>query len=146
MGHRTDKPGVDITGVRYSAKDYPEKELTEKIIGCAITVHRELGPGYLESIYENALSHELMKQGLAFERQRVVRVFYDGIQVGEHRLDLFVEGRVVVELKSVDTLTQKHLAQTISSLKAVGANVGLLMNFDEAKLVDGIRRVVLTRD
>ncbi len=131
--------------VRCPDEKYPEKELTERIIGCAIRVHRELGAGYLEAIYENALVHEFVKEEIAFERQRTAKVYYDGVQVGEHRFDLFVESKVVVELKSVEMLTEKHLAQMISTLKTVGAKVGLLMNFDEAKLVDGIRRVVLTK-
>ncbi|MGC9455501.1 MAG: GxxExxY protein [Phycisphaerae bacterium] len=121
---------------------YPQKELTEKIIGCAIRVHRELGPGYLEAIYETALSHELRKAGLGVERQKPVKVYYDGVEVGGHRVDILVEGKVVLELKSVETLTRKHTAQVISTLKACGAKVGLLINFDEVRLADGIRRVV----
>jgi len=139
----TRESGARVTPAGLPSEQYPEKELTEKIIGCAIRVHRELGPGYLEGIYENALSHELAKQGLRFERQRVVKVFYDGFEVGEHRIDMLVEGRVVLELKSVEVLSDKHVAQTISTLKAIGARVALLINFDESKVVDGIRRVVL---
>jgi GxxExxY protein len=122
---------------------YPEQDLTEQIIGCGIRVHRALGPGYLEAIYENAFAHGLAKEGLAFDRQRVVKVFYDGIEVGEHRIDIVVEGRVVLELKSVETLHPKHVAQIISTLRAAGVKVGLLINFNEARLVDGIKRVVL---
>jgi len=143
MKPRTDKPGIQIAPERYSDEKYPEKELTEKIIGCAINVHRQLGPGYLEGIYENALAYELTKRGVNFDKY-VAKVLYDGVTVGEHRVDLLVEGKVVVELKSVDVVVQKHLAQVISSLKAVGANVGLLVNFDEAKLVDGLHRLILT--
>ncbi len=134
--------GAKVRGVGFSEDKYPEKELTQRIIGCAIEVHRALGPGYLEAIYENALAHELTKQGLRFERQRVVKVYYDDVEVGEHRLDLLVENKVVLELKSVDGLAPKHTAQIISTLKAVGAKVGLLINFDEARVVDGIKRVV----
>ncbi len=103
-----------------------------------------MGPGYLEAIYENALALELRKQGLAFERQYVAPVYYDGAKVGEHRADILVERTVVVELKSVEDLTETHMAQVISTLKAVQVRVGLLMNFRSAKLVDGVRRVVLT--
>lgn len=142
MGAPAKRKHATVTGLAFSEDEYPEKVLTQKIIGCAINVHRELGPGYLESIYENALGHEFAKQGLNFEAQRVVKVFYDGVEVGLHRIDLLVEGKVVLELKSVDALTQKHVAQMISTLKAVGAKVGLLMNFNESRLVDGIRRVV----
>ena len=136
---------TEVIGSRYSDREYPDKALTERIIGCAITVHRELGPGYLEMIYERALAHEFIKQGVCFEQQRTVKVFYDGVAVGEHRVDLFVEGKIVVELKSVEDISQKHVAQVISTLKAVGATVGLLINFDQARLVDGVKRVVLTR-
>ena len=145
MGPRKRANRIKLGGVGFPDEEYPEKELTQRIIGCAIRVHRELGPGYLEAIYENALCHELAKQGVKFERQRVAKVFYDGVHVGEHRIDIFVEGTVVIELKSAEMLTSKHTAQVISTLKAAKAEVGLLMNFDEAVLVDGIRRVVLSR-
>ena len=125
-------------------QEYPEKELTGRIIGCAIAVHRELGPGFLEAIYERAMAHELAKAGLKFSTQYVVKVFYDGVEVGEHRVDILVEGKVVVERKSVETVTDKHLAQVISTRKAVGAKVGLLINFDEPRLAHGVRRVVLS--
>ncbi len=124
-------------------KEYPEKDLTERIIGCAIKVHRALGPGYLEVIYENALAFELSRCGLGVDRQRVVKVLYEGVEVGEHRIDLVVEGRVVLELKAVERLNDKHAAQVISTLRASGLKVGLLINFNEARLVDGVRRVVL---
>jgi len=138
------KADVEKVGLHpRSGRSYPEAELTERIIGACIAVHRELGPGYLEGIYENALAHELSQRGLPFERQRLMRVMYDGIEVGEHRIDLLVAGKVVLELKSVDQLTPKHVAQAISTLKAVGAKVALLVNFNEARVIDGIRRVVL---
>ncbi len=133
-----------VTGVTGKADDYPHKDLTERIIGCAINVHRDLGPGSLESIYENALAHELGKAGLQVERQVATDITYDGIVCGQHRLDLLVDGQVIVELKHVDGLHDKHLAQVISTLKAFGIPVGLLINFNEAKLVNGIRRVVFS--
>lgn len=133
MGTSAKRDCATVRGIAFSADQYPEKALTEKIIGCAINVHRELGPGYLESIYENALAHEFAKQGLNFETQRRVKVFYDSVEVGVHPVDVLVEG---------DALTQKHVAQMISTLKAVGTKAGLLINFDETRLVDGIRRVV----
>lgn len=142
MTGRRRESGAGVSGVGFSEEQYPHKELTNKIIGCDINVHRKLGPGYLESVYENALARELSRQGLSFDRQYVVKVFYDGVEVGRHRLDIFVEGKVVVEIKSVETLIDKHIAQIISTLKAVGAKVGLLINFDESRLVDGVRRVV----
>jgi GxxExxY protein len=136
--------GAEVTPAADVPGDYPEKDLTRAIIGCAIEVHRRLGPGYLEAIYEVALAHELTKKGLACQRQRVVNVLYDGVVVGEHRIDIVVEDKVVLELKSVEQLTAKHVAQTISTLKAAGLRVALLLNFDEAKLVDGVRRVILS--
>ena len=126
-------------------KDYPEKGLTEEIIRCAIAVHRTLGPGFVENIYESAMAHELGKIGRSFERQKIVKVFYDGIEVGEHRIDLFVEQKVVVELKSADAIVGKHVAQVISTLKAAGVQVGLLLNFDQARMIDGVKRVILSK-
>ncbi len=121
---------------------YRHKELSERIIGCAIAVHRELGPGYLEAIYENALAHELGKQGIAFRRQQAFEVYYDAVKVREHRVDLLVEDAVVVELKSVEAVLPVHTAQAISTLKAARIKVGLLVSFNQSRLVDGIRRVV----
>lgn len=124
-------------------EQYPCQELTATVIGCAMTVHRELGPGFVESVYENALSHELAKQQLPFTRQGVVPVRYDGKVVGEHRYDLLVDDQVLVELKSVDRLGPVHTAQVLSTLKAVGVKVGLLLNFNDAVLKNGVKRVVL---
>jgi len=106
-------------------------------------VHRELGPGYLEQIYENALVHELSAKGMRVEQQKEAPVYYDGVQVGLHRADLIVEGCVVVELKSVEALTRVHMAQLLSTMKAVGVKVGLVMNFNQERLVDGLKRLVL---
>ena len=90
-----------ILGPASGERCFPERELTERIIGSAIAVHKALGPGFLESVYEKALAHELAKQGLRFERQETTKVLYDGVVCGEHRLDFLVEERVVVELKHV---------------------------------------------
>lgn len=124
-------------------EECPEHDLTEKVIGCAIKVHRELGPGFLEIMYERALLHELGKAGLKTENQKPVTVYYDGIEIGEHRADILVEDRVLVELKSTDGLHPKHTAQVMSTLKAFDIKIGLLLNFNEARLVDGLRRVIL---
>ena len=134
---------VQVSPDAGEGEEFPEKELTGKIIGCAIQVHRELGPGFLESIYENALGVELIKQGLRFERQKLVRVIYEGVEVGVHRCDFIVDDRVLVELKSADTLSDKHVAQVISTMKAFDVRVGLLFNFDETRLMNGFRRFVL---
>lgn len=114
---------------------------TGRILGCAFTVHRELGPGFLESVYESALAQELAARGIGFRRQAYVPVHYRGELVGEHYLDLLVEERVVVELKAVRAVAPAHLATVLSYLKASGMRVGLILNFGKANL--GIKRVVL---
>ena len=114
--------------------------LTDKIIAAAIEVHRRLGPGFIESIYENALVHELGKQGLRVEQQVELPVQYDGLEVGKHRLDLFVEGTIVVELKAIKDLEDIHFAIVRSYLRAAGAKHGLLLNF--AKVTLEVRRVM----
>lgn len=118
-------------------------ELTEKIIGAAIEVHRRLGPGFLESIYEKALIIELRKRGLQVASQVETGIYYDGIEVGKHRLDLLVEGLIVVELKAVKALDDAHFAVTKSYLSATGLEHGLLLNFARATLE--IKRVISTR-
>ncbi len=116
-----------------------EEELTERIINACITVHKELGPGFLESIYHNALLLELKRMNLLFESEKEVRVRYSGEDVGMHKLDLLVEGDVVVELKTVEELNKKYYAQVRSYLKALNKPVGLLVNFSSYKL--DVRRV-----
>lgn len=118
-----------------------EAELSNRIIGCGIQVHRNLGPGFLEKIYEVALTVELAKMGLDFEQQKTVPLKYAGRLIGEHRLDLFVARRVVVELKACKNIEDIHLATARSYLKATGAPLALLLNF--AKPTLEIRRVVL---
>ena len=119
-----------------------QEELTKQFIDAAIEVHRELGPGYDEILYANALSVELEKRQIPFEREKPVQIFYKGVLVGEKRLDFFLDGEVVVELKTVEKLNQKHLAQVIGYLKAVDKPLGLLVNFHEYLLKDGLRRVI----
>lgn len=115
------------------------EELTGKIIGAAIRVHTELGPGFIESIYEEALALELQAAGIPFERQKVIRVLYRGQQVGEHRLDLLMDKRVVVEHKAVSELENIFFARTRSYLKALDLKHGLLLNFAAMPLT--IKRV-----
>jgi len=118
-------------------------ELTGTIIGAAIEVHRVLGPGLLESIYEEALCHELSLRGLAAKRQVEVDVVYKDQIIKGQRLDLLVEGEVVVELKCVSRLPEVAQAQTLSYLKATRLKRALLINFGEKRLVDGIKRISL---
>ena len=111
------------------------EELTGKIIGAAIEVHRQLGPGFVESIYENALAYELKKRGLRFEQQLEVRILYDGeVEVGKHRIDLFVESEIVVDLKAISEVLDVHFAIVKSQLRAVKRKHGLLLNFAKVKL------------
>lgn len=106
-------------------------DLTRRIICCLIRVHRTLGPGFLESIYRNALVKELRKTGLKVGTEREVIVTYDGEEVGRYRLDVLVEGTVIIELKVVDALSRAHYAQVRAYLKATGLRTGLLVNFSK---------------
>jgi GxxExxY protein len=116
--------------------------LARAVIGAAIEVHRRLGPGFLESIYEAALVIELARRRIHFERQLPLVVCYDEIVIGEHRLDLLVEGELVVELKAVDAIAPIHLSQLLSYLRAGAFQLGLVINFNVPYLRSGIRRVV----
>ncbi len=118
-------------------------QLTEKIIGCAIEVHRNLGPGLLESIYEAALAIELESAGVCFARQVPVPVRYKGKTIAECRLDLVVEDRVIVEVKSVERHDPIFEAQILTYLRISGKRVGLLINFNSRLLKDGIRRFIM---
>lgn len=118
-------------------------KLTEKIIGCAIEVHRQLGPGLLESTYEAALAIELELAGLRFIRQAIFPVTYKDRPIGEHRLDLVVEHAVVIELKSVERHDPLFEAQLLTHLRIAGKRLGLLINFNTRLLKDGIKRMVL---
>jgi GxxExxY protein len=115
--------------------------LTEKIIGAAIEVHKTLGCGLLESIYEEALCVELLHQDISFERQVSVDVIYKGTRIKGQRLDILVDKQVIIELKSVSLLPDVAMAQVLSYLKATGLKRALLINFGEQRLVDGIRRI-----
>ena len=116
------------------------EDLTEKVIGCAITVHKTIGPGFLESIYENALVIELKRGGLRVESQLSRSIQYRDVEVGLHRVDLLVEGALIVELKAVSGLEDIHFAQVRSYLKALGLKHGLLLNFASMPLA--IKRVI----
>jgi GxxExxY protein len=125
--------------------EFPEQRdpLTEKIIGCAIEVHRVLGPGLLQASYEAALAIEFTAAKLVFQRQLVIPVFYKGQSIGEHRLDFMVEDAVVVELKSVERFDPIFEAQVLTYLRLSGKHRGLLINFNSRLLKDGVKRFVL---
>jgi GxxExxY protein len=117
--------------------------LVRNVIGAAIEVHRHLGPGFLENIYEQALCYELSTRGITFERQKEIVVPYKNIAISGQRLDIVVEGQVIVELKTVEQLLPLHEAQILSYLKSTGMKVGLLMNFNVKQLKTGIKRMVM---
>ena len=117
--------------------------LTEQIISAAIEVHRILGPGLLESIYEEALCHEFTLRGVSYERQKELDVIYKGKVIKGQRLDLLVYGEIIVEIKSVRKLEDVFMAQTLSYLKSMNLKRALLINFGEGRLVDGIKRISL---
>lgn len=119
-------------------------KVTEEIIASAIVVHKELGPGLLESAYEACLAFELVESGLAVERQKALPVSYRNVKLDcGYRLDLFVEGIVIVELKAIEKVSPIHHAQILSYLKLSGCRVGLLINFNVKMLKSGIKRFVL---
>ena len=118
-------------------------ELSSKIIGAAIEVHREMGPGLLESVYEECLVHVLREMGLRVETQVQVPIIFRGRTLGTPlRLDVLVEGRVIVEVKAVETIVDIFMVKTLSYLRLSNRKLGLVINFHEARLKDGIRRVV----
>src|ERR1035438_9930385 len=120
-----------------------ENVLTDQIIGCAIEVHRTLGPGLLESVYEECLCYELSQLGLRFERQVHLPLIYKGIKLDcGHVLDLVVEDSIVVELKSIEDLVPVHHAQLLTYLKSMNKRVGLLINFNVPILKNGLKRIV----
>ncbi len=119
------------------------EDVATRVIGCAIAAHRALGPGYGERVYENALVIELERQGLDFTRQIPVRILYEGHTVGEGIMDVVIAGCVLLELKTVEELGKVHHAQVKAYLKATGLRLGLLINFNSAVLVDGIKRIIL---
>lgn len=114
--------------------ELPYKDLTEKIIGAGIEVHKQLGPGFIESIYENALILELKEKGLKVTNQVDIPVIYRNQQIGLHRLDLLIDDTIIVELKAMKTIDDIHFAVVKSYLKAAGKNHGLIMNFAKTKL------------
>jgi GxxExxY protein len=119
-------------------------ELARAVIGAAIEVHRQLGPGFLEILYEEALCIELENRQIPFERQKEISVLYKGRQIGVQRVDFLVGQSLIVELKAVEALAEIHKAQVISYLKATHLSLGLLINFNVPVLKDGIQRIVYT--
>ena len=131
----------------FSIRSEPSKEvdeLTRKVIGAAIEVHRALGPGYIESVYEEALAYEISLNNIPYERQVKIKVAYKGRSVGEGRLDILVAKILPVELKAVEAFAPIHQAQLLSYLKMTGLQLGLLINFNVPLLKQGVKRVILS--
>ena len=125
----------------------PSRELdmlAHSVIGAAIEVHRVLGPGYLESTYEDALAIELRRLGIDHDRQHHFNLEYKGECVGQGRVDLLVANQLVVELKAIDAIANVHQAQVLAYLKALDLHLGLLINFNVPLLKDGVKRIILT--
>jgi GxxExxY protein len=118
-------------------------KITEQILKCAFKVHTELGPGLLESAYEECLNYEIKQSGLLVEKQKALPLVYHDVKLDTgYRIDLLVENLVVVEIKSVETLTDVHTAQVLTYLKLSGCKIGLLLNFNVASLKNGIKRLI----
>lgn len=119
-----------------------ENEITGLFIGCAIQVHQKLGPGLLESVYEECVAYELNKIGMFVERQKALPVIYETIKLeAGYRVDFMLERKVIIELKAVEALNEVHLAQLMTYLRLSNCRLGLLVNFNVAMLKQGIRRV-----
>jgi GxxExxY protein len=120
-----------------------ENEITERIIGCAIKVHRSLGPGLLENAYQECLYYELIDAGLEVEKQKPLPLVYKEVRLDAgYRLDLIVEKKVIIEVKSIEAINDIHVAQLLTYLKISGCKVGLLVNFNVLKLTAGLKRLV----
>jgi GxxExxY protein len=128
---------------RRDAETQSFNELTERVIGACIEIHRALGPGLLESAYEECLCYELSQAGIKFERQKPLPVHYKDVKLDcGYRLDLVVEEKIIIELKAVESLLPIHEAQLLTYLKLSGITLGLLINFNVAMLKQGIKRIV----
>ena len=121
-----------------------ENELSRKIIGCAIEVHKSLGPGLLENAYEECLYYKIKKEGMFVEKQKPLPLIFEEVKMDiGYRVDLIVENKLIVELKSVEAFTDVHLAQVLTYLKLSNIKLGLLINFNVKKLTEGVKRIIL---
>jgi GxxExxY protein len=139
----TEEPGQKLGGQASSMTMLILQDLSEKIIGAAIEVHRALGPGLLESAYEQCLCHELSVRGMQFGRQLSLPLVYKGVKLDcGYCIDLLVEDAVIIELKSVEKVLPVHLAQLLTYMRLSNKKLGLLINFNERLLKDGLHRIV----
>jgi GxxExxY protein len=148
---RTAPDSSDTAGVKHHTTNTKEtkddtmngNEIAKQILDAAFVIHTKLGPGVFESVYEVALAHELRREGLMVQRQKPMSIVYDGVRFDEaFRSDLVVNGKVIVELKSLEALSAVHAKQLLTQLRLSGLKLGLLVNFGEAHLKDGIKRVI----
>ena len=120
-----------------------ENEISHIVIGCAINVHKQLGPGLLESVYQKCLFYEITQTGMSTIQQHPIPVIYKGVELDMgYKADLIIENKLIIELKSVENLNDVHLAQILTYLRLSKCKLGLLMNFNVVKLTEGLRRVV----
>ena len=138
--NRQDAKSAKVAKIR--EPDETVDRLAYAVIGAAMEVHKALGPGFLESVYEEALCLELQARGIRFVRQAKVSIVYKGRVIGEGRIDLLVGDALIVELKAVEALAPIHSTQVLSYLKATGLHLGLLINFHTSSLRDGLKRVI----
>ena len=137
--------GADSLESRFQDPPPHVNDLARRTLEAAVEVHRHLGPGYAESVYENAFAIELGLRGIPFMKQTGFRVDYKGHEVGEGRMDLLIDRALIVELKAVDRFTEVHVSQVLAYLKATGHALALLINFNVPVLMRGVKRVVLNR-
>jgi GxxExxY protein len=143
--NRKERKAISQRTQRFFAKDakMTENELSNIVIGCAIKVHSALGPGLLESAYQECLFYELRKAGLQVEKQKALPLVYEDVKLEcGYRVDLLVEGKLIIEIKAAEGITDIHLAQVLTYLKLSGCKLGLLINFNVVQLKQGIKRVV----
>lgn len=134
---------VNHRGTETQRRQMTYDELSEAIIGAAIAVHRELGPGFLESIYESCLTHELREAGLVVSQQLAIPIIYKGVRMANDlRLDILVDDRIIIEVKAVEEFHPVHQAQLLTYLKLTDKRVGLLLNFNSPVLRKGIKRMM----
>ena len=120
-----------------------ENEIAKVVFECGLKIHRALGPGLLESAYEECLCYELYKNGIAFERQKTLPLIYEAIHLDVgYRVDIMIENKLIIELKAVESLTDIHFAQIVTYLKLSGCKLGLLINFNSLLFKDGVKRVI----
>jgi len=143
LSRRSTAESIESIENAEAKKNMEINDITEMIIGCAIRVHKKLGPGFLESVYQVALAYELSKEKIHFEREKVLPVKYEDIilEIG-FRCDFYIENSIIVECKAVKEILPIHQAQLLNYLKISEIKVGLLINFNKLKLTDGLKRIV----